>query len=358
MLPRSGRLTGSKNRFGAAGRLERREGGGIMSQELKQYSGYFKEGVRVRVGVPLDGGGAFREWGVVAWLDGDLLQLDLSRDCLPEHARLEVGRTLELGLSGQEGNLVCRGVLVADDEAKHRLQLRLVEEVSPYEPREYFRQDVYLPLIYRLPFTQIPQDVKLRWEESRREMEFAAQSPEPGEPEELEDSRREIRARLEKRKGAAPVAANISGGGVRLNIDEQLKMGQLVELGIYLPHPARMIELVGEVVEVTPLPDQVRYSTALRYRFIDEADRDRLIGYISVQQLLQLSQHGPRGAAPPQSSGPAWRRQMGVVLCIVLIAAAGWFLARSIVVAKERGVKWEVQRVFDEGFMEFLRRQR
>ncbi len=329
-----------------------------MVEELEQYARYFQEGARVRVGVPLDGGGVFPEWGVVVRLDGDLLQLNLSRDALPEHARIEVGRTLDLGLSGRQGALTCRGVLVDDDEKEHRLLLRLVEEVFPFEPREYFRQDVYLPLLYRLPFTQIPEDVRVRWEQSRREIEFAAQTPEPGEPEELEDSREEIRARLERRKAAPPVAANISGGGVRLYIPEKLGEGQLVELSMYLPQPPRMLEIVGEVVEVRPLPDQVRYSTALRYRFIDEADRDRLIGYISVQQLLRLSQQGPREAAEPQSRGAGWRRHLGVALCIAFIAAVGWFLARSIVVAKERGEKWEVQRVFDEGFMEFLRRQR
>jgi len=329
-----------------------------MAEELEQYSRYFQEGGRVRVGVPLDGGGVFPEWGVVVWLDGDLLQVNLSRDALPEHARIEVGQTLDLGLPAKQGGLGCRGVLVDDEKQEHRMLLRLIEEVSPFEPREYFRQDVYLPLLYRLPFTQIPEDVRVRWEQSRREMEFAAQTPAPGEPEELEDAREEIRARLEKRKAAPPVAANISGGGVRIYIPEKLREGELVELGIYLPHPPRMLEIVGEVVEMRPLPDQVRYSTALRYRFIDEADRDRLIGYISVQQLLLLSHHGPRGVVETEPAGPGWRRHLSVVLCVAVLAVAGWFLARSIIVAKERGEKWEVQRVFDEGFMEFLSRQR
>lgn len=329
-----------------------------MAAELEQYAKYFPEGGRVRVWVPLDAGGAFPEWGTVAWLEGDLLQVILSRDALPEEARLEVGKMLDLGLATEDGVLSCRAVLVGDDEKEHRLELRLVEEVVPYEPREYFRQDVYLPLIYRLPFTQIADDVKVRWEQNRREIEFAAQKPEPGEPDELEDEREEIRARLEKRKAAAPVAANISGGGVRLNIPEQFREGQLVELTLYLPQPARIVEIVGEVVEVKPLPYDVRFSTALRFRFIDEADRDRLIGYVSRQQLLQMSQHGPRTASEPPPATSKWRWRLTVLVCFVLLLSFGWFLARSIVTAKERGEKWEVQRVFDEGFMEFLKRQR
>jgi len=330
-----------------------------MSEDLAQYAKYFHEGGRVKVGVPLDGGGMFPEWGVIASLERDLLEVDLSRDSLPEHARIELGRTLDLGLPSVQGGLSCRGVLVGEEPHGHRLVLRLIEEVVPFEPREFFRQDVYLPLDYRLPFTQIPEDVRARWEEYRREIEFAAQSPEPGEPEELEDSREEIRARLEKRKTAPPVAANMSGGGVRLNIAENLREGEMVELSIYLPHPhpPRVLEIVGEVVQVNPLPDNLRFSTALQYRFIDEADRDRLIGYISAQQLLQLSQHGPRMGLEPEPAGSAWRRRLGVALCIALLAAIAGFLVRANMVKKESGEKWEVQRVFDDGIRKYLRQR-
>lgn len=329
-----------------------------MTEQLEQYAAHFQEGGRVRVGVPLQGGGAFPEWGVVASLDHDLLQLYLSRDQLPEQARLELGRTLDLALKGKEGTLGCRGVLVADDKLDHRLLLRLVEDVGPFEPREYFRQDVYLPLICRRTISQFPEEVRQRWDESRREIEFAAQEPEPGEPEEVTDSREEIRARLEKRKAAPPVAANLSGGGVRLNIAERFKEGELVELSFYLPHPSKMIEVIGEVVQVKALPDGVRFSTALRYRFIDEADRDRLIGYISAEQLHQMSQHGPRGVLPPLARPSILRRRLQVAFALALLAGFLGCQARAILVAKERGEKWEIQRVFDQGIFEFLRRQR
>ncbi|WP_026842322.1 PilZ-like domain-containing protein [Citrifermentans bremense] len=329
-----------------------------MTEQLEQYQAHFQEGGRVRIGVPLKGGGAFSEWGIVASLDDDLLQLYLSRDSLPEQARLELGRTLDLALDGKQGPLACRGVLVADHAAEHRLVLRLVEDVVPYEPREYFRQDVYLPLIYRRTLSQVAEEVRLRWEHSRREIELAAQDPDPDEPEEVADAREEIRARLEKRKTAPPLAANLSGGGVRLNIAERFAEGELVELSIYLPQHSRMIEMIGEVVQVTALPDRVRFSTALRYRFIDEADRDRLIGYISTEQLHQMSQHGPRVLLPPPEGPSVWRRRLQVAFVLALLAGFLGCQARAILVAKQRGEKWEVQRVFDEGFMEFLRRQR
>ena len=329
-----------------------------MTEELAQYAKHFHDGGRVRVGVPLDGGGVFAEWGVVASLEHDLLELDLSRDALPEHARLELGRTLDLGLpSAEQGALSCRGVLVGEEPHGHRLVLRLIEEVVPFEPREFFRQDVYLPLDYRRPPSQVAEEVKARWQRCRLDMEFAAQSPEPGEPEELDLRREEIRARLDQQKTAPPVAANISGGGVRLNITEKMREGQLVELSIYLPHPPRVLEIVGEVVQVSPLPDEMRFSTAMHYRFIDEADRDRLIGYISAQQLLQLSQQGPRVPVISPGRASAVRRRLAIAIGLALLAAFIGCQVRAIVAKKESGEKWEVQRVFDEGIRKYLRQR-
>jgi len=328
-----------------------------MSEELAQYAKHFHGGGRIKIGVPLEGGGVFPEWGVVASLERDLLQVDLSRDALPEHALLDLGRTLDLGLPSTQGGLSCRGVLVGEDQQGHRLVLRLIEEVVPFEPREFFRQDVYLPLDYRIAPSQVAEEAGARWEQCRQEMEFAAQSPAPGEPEELDLAREEIRARLERKKSAPPVAANISGGGVRLNIPERMHPGMLVELSIYLPHPQRVLEIVGEVVQVTPLPDQIRFSTGLHYRFIDEADRDRLIGYVSAQQLLQLSQHGPRRIVDPPRGAPAGRRRLSIALGIALLVGFVGCQVRAIVAKKESGEKWEIQKVFDEGIGKYLRQR-
>ncbi len=328
-----------------------------MAQELEQYARYFHEGERIRVGIPMEGGGWFPEWGVVATLDDDLLLVDLSRDQLPEEAQLRTGETLNVGIPENDGGVTCRAVLVSDETVEHRLVLRLVDDVYSFEPREYYRQDVYLPLDYRLPLSQIETDVKQRWLKRRLEMEFAAQTPEPGEPEELEDSREEIRARLEKRKDAPLVVANMSGGGLRININRKMIVGQFIELSLYLPGSPRLIEIVGEVVEVRELPDTTRFSTAVKYRFIDEADRDRLIGYIQGQQLRQLAQN-PRVLPEPEPEVSPWVRRLQVALALILLTAFIGCQVRAILVAKERGEKWEVQRIFDEGFIDFLKRQR
>lgn len=327
-----------------------------MSGDVAEYARYFLAGSRVRLGVPLSGGGSFQEWGVVSSLEADLLELDLSRDFLPQQARLNPGCTLDLGLVDRDGVRSCRAIVAAHPE-NHRLVLRLMDRVLLFEPREFFRQDVYLPLDYRLPPRQAPDEIRERWLQSRWALEFASQSPDPGESGELDALRAEIRSRLENLKAVPPVAANISGGGVRLDIKERLWPGMLVELRVYLPQPQKVLEIVGEVVQATPLPDQSRFSTALRYRLIEESDRDRLVGYITAQQLWQLSQQAPAWQAAQRIEAKAGRQRLRVALGIALLAAFVGCQVRSIIVKRESGEKHEIERIFDEAITVYLRQR-
>ena len=328
-----------------------------MPGDSEEYASFFPLGGRIRIGIPLLGGGTFLEWGVVASLEQDLLGLELSRDALPRGAVLALGNTLVVRFPDQEGERCCRAVLVGEN-IDGFLALRLVDGVTPYEPREYFRQDVYLPVDYRLPPSQHPEEVRDHWRQGRRDQEFAAQKPEPGESAQLTALRNEIRSHLERRSDVLPSAANMSGNGMRLNIPKRLEPGVLVDLTIYLPHPKRVLELVGEVVAVQPAHGGVGFSTALRFRFIDESDRDRIVGYISTEQLAQLARLGwvePR-AVQRTGAGRAYRR-LSMALCLLILVAFTGYLARSIVAKRERGEKHEIERIFEEGIARYLKQR-
>ena len=328
-----------------------------MSGDLADYARYFQVGERVRIEIPLSGGGTFQEWGVVHSLERDLLELDLSRDLLPQQVRMEPGSILKLEILDREGVRCCRG-MVADEQGSFRLVLRLLESVVTDEPREFFRQDVYLPLDYRLPPRQHDGEIRERWRQRLWAKEFASQAPDPEESGEIDGLREEILTRLERRKAAMPTAANISGGGVRLNIPERLRTGMLLELTIYLPQPQRVLEMVGEVVQVRPLPEENRFSTALRFCYIDEADRDRLIGYISAQQLSRLSQRAPREADFPAGESDGGRRRLYLALCLSLLVGFFGCQVRAIVAQKQSGEKHEIERVFQEGIENYVRGRR
>jgi len=326
-----------------------------MHEAFAEYASYFPVGGRVRVGIPLSAGGAFQEWGVVCSLERDLLGLELSRDFLPRGAVLALGNTLEVRFPDREGGRCCRAVLVGE-AVGGCLALRLVDGVVAFEPREYFRQDVYLPVDYRIPPSQNSLEIREHWRQGRRDQELAAQKPEPGEPPQLSAQREEVRSRLERRAVAPPAAANMSGGGMRLSIPERLEPGLLVDLTIYLPNPRKALELVGEVVEVLPSPGTDGFSTALRFRFIDEADRDRIVGYISGEQLSQLSRLG-RGGRPTALLSEMSRgtpRRLRILFGLLILAVLTAFLSHSIIAKRERGEKHEIERIFEEGIARFL----
>lgn len=327
-----------------------------MSGDSAACARHFLAGRKVRIAVPLSERAPFQEWGRIRSLDNGFLAVDLSRDSLPPQACLQLGRIVHLSLlDGQ--NLGCNGCVTLL-EKPHRLVLRLLDELVPYEQREYYRQDVSLQLEYRLPPSQLPQEIKEHWRQCRWAAEFASQEPDPDEAPELTSLRREIRNGLERRKAAPPVTVNLSGGGVRLYLKERLHPGMLVELGIYLPPPRKVLEVVGEVVQVTASADRDQFNTALRYRLIDEADRDRLIGYIAAQQMWQLSrQNQVSPAAERAPAKPSFRPQRLALCLLILTGFLGWQV-HSALVARDRGEKHEIARMFDQAITEFLRQRK
>jgi hypothetical protein len=326
--------------------------------DFAEYASCFPVGGRVSVGIPLDEGGTFQEWAVVGSLDRDLMELELSRDMLPQGAHLVLGNTLQVRRPEKDGGRCCRGVLVGEGE-HGGLALRLVEGVMNFEPREYFRQDVYLPVDYQLPPSQQLIEVRERWRQRRLDRELAAQQPYPGEPEQLTALREAVRLRLEQRPTAPPSAANMSGGGVRFDTPERFTPSQLVELTIHLPQPEKVLELVGEVVSVQPAPHGEGFRTAMRFRFIDESDRDRIVGYISHEQLAQLARLArveARGSQPSFRRGRARLLRLGLTL--VLVAALVGYLAYSVVEKRQRGEKHEIERIFEESIAKYLKQRR
>lgn len=329
-----------------------------MADDFEDYARYFFPGMRVRVGIPLVTGKVFQEWGVVGGLEQDLLELRLSRDLLPEDARLEIGRAVELRVVHREKVRFCRGVVVSADPLKNFL-IRLIEDVVIDEPREYYRHDVFLPVDYRRPFNQDEEAIRTEWLEKRREKEFAAQQPELGEPEEVTLLREALKSQFQFAPELPLRAANMSGGGLRFAIPECLEPQSLVELTIYLPMPRRLVEIVGEVVNRQPMRDGIHYSTALRFRYIDERDRDAVVHYISAEQLAHLARLRDRGTGDYQVGAFFGKREYWIRVAIGLgfIALCTGFLARSIVERHRRGEKHEIERAFEDGVKRYLQQR-
>jgi hypothetical protein len=273
--------------------------------ELNQYAGSFSPGMKVGVGIPLPNAEIFNDWAIIHEIDEDLVSLQLSRDQLPVRVTLHVGQILELR-GGKEGNSYsCRAIIVSEGYAKELL-LRLIGEIVSDELREFYRIDAFLPIKYYISHEQHPEILKKQWEIRRedrftRELarrqrqwdsEFVSGVAElPHERRQDDDIERESD---ESWDTIVPLAANISGGGLRIVTHQGLDFGEYVLLEILVPSPRRIVDAVVRVVfanrNYAAGDDHEYFNTGLQFVFIDERDRDSIINHISNVQLKRIRQ--------------------------------------------------------------------
>jgi Family of unknown function (DUF5634) N-terminal domain/PilZ domain len=290
--------------------------------DFDQYSQHFPVGLKVSVGIPVPGGKIFTDWALINELDEDLLIIQLSRDYLPEGVKLSVGTIMDIR-GGQEGNAYsCRAIIVTEGFARE-IVLRLIGEIVSDELREFYRIDAFLPIKYFISTLQSEVKHKIEWNERRTARAVAEQEkrlkekkpwerlrppPEALIPEqdqngdldtdELNDESSHEPEDTEDHTwdDVIPLAANISGGGLRMLMHHQFAEGQLVPVEIYLPSEphAKIIDTVCEAVfsreNHAASKDYHRqiFNTGLQFKFIDERDRDAIVSYISNVQLKRI----------------------------------------------------------------------
>lgn len=85
-------------------------------------------------------------------------------------------------------------------------------------------------------------------------------------------------------------AFDVSGAGVRLTLDKELKIGFQVELEMYLPGDSQPLRASGEVVWVKKCkakpptqitPQKEYFYTGIKFTLIDEPSRSRVTNYVS-----------------------------------------------------------------------------
>ena len=184
------------------------------------------------------------------------------------------------------------------------------------DKRQYVRIEAYLPVIYRRLSEEEYEEAKRRCLERRLARDHAPpsileeideevlRSPALLDAEGLDpavarafqavDRKLNLLLRLlaEDRLNASDEGffreVNLSGGGLRLTIPEQLRPGDKVELQITLPFcPPSTLLAVGRVVRVTPAAADAAepgYETAFEFEEIHEEDREKIIQYVFRRQ--------------------------------------------------------------------------
>jgi hypothetical protein len=299
-----------------------------MAQDILKYEECFSVGQRIQVEIPLAGGKTFRDDAEIVSLQQDLLQLQLSRAVLPESACLAVGTLLYVRIGKSGNGFRCRGMVLACD-SQSGLLVRLTGETLSLDDREFFRIDVYIPLTYCL--------------------QGADPDLTPARP--------------------LPVAANLSGAGLRMQVPEHFPIDQFLDLTLVLPPEyGGAMHLTGQVVYVMELsrPDAVRrlFDTALRFVGVSVAHRDRLVKFIHAKELEQLQrlreQSALLPAAEPGTCG--WgsctsREKVRLVLYGVAATLLAVWLILSLVDYYRAGRKGVIEKTFEDQIKKILKHQ-
>ncbi len=337
-----------------------------MTEELSEYAKFFHFGQRVRVGIPVRGNRLFHEWGVVNIIDQDYLELQLSRDVLPEEVELDVGTILEVRLGKEGSGYRCRAIMISAGSGR-LLLTRLIGEIISDELREYFRIDVYLPLRYSIPAGMESAAVEELWQqrcklrsEAKYQLGSFLQSGAAKQPATEHD------ADYLDWDSLMPIAANISGGGARFRMTEELRQGELLSLELYLPgNPPKVLDIVGQVVYTQQLElhneEERFFSTAMRFLHIHERDRDHIIKYVSAMQLRRMRQlrrsylywnlfHESGEAEPARLWRKAVKYSLAACIAIILLIVIGNYL-----VAYHRNpTRHEIQDIFETGLRKYI----
>jgi hypothetical protein len=370
--------------------------------DFDQYLEHFPVGLKVNIGIPVPGGNTFHDWAVIHSIDEDLVSLQLSRDTLPVGVKLTVGIILDIRAGNEVSGYSCRAIIVI--EGYHReVLLRLIGEIVSSELREFYRIDAFLPIKYFISSEQNELKLKLAWKEKREarivsEKERKEQEKKPWERllhapatenlpleelgEELlrDDAQEEQQQPDEPEEDGRdhswddiiPMAANISGGGVRILLHHRFETDTLVPLEIYLPSEPepQVLDAVGivsfanENYAATKQFSRTSYNTGLKFKFLDERDRDAIVSYISNVQLKRirlmreqyLFRSGPESTPPPVTRETQRKLMLRTTLTIVSVIIILISLVIYFKNYTQNRPKSEIELLFDKGYGEYLRK--
>lgn len=261
-----------------------------MEDEYSDFREYLSEGARIEIGIPLTGGGVFRDWAVISESSQDQLVAQISRDVLPAEVRFDVGFILDVSIWIRTDVYTCSGI-VTEKLGGRVLRIRLFGSFTLKERRQFFRIDVGMRVKYDVVDESNRKEVERDWEVRKEHEQMKFQG--------YDDF--VIAAQMARFKPAKTInwqdilraQLNIGGGGICLRLPKTVQPDQLLNLELHLPlTPPRVVHTVAQTVHVKPpmvLRDgSSRYDVGMRFVFLDERDRDLIFKQISAAQIDHL----------------------------------------------------------------------
>ncbi len=341
--------------------------------DFDQYARHFSAGMKVGVGIPLPNAAVYRDWAVIRDLNEDLISLQLSRDTLPEQVSLHIGQILEIR-GGADNAGFCVRAIIVDEGYARELMLRLIGEVVSDELREFYRIDAFLPVKYYLTHEQRPDVLEKQWHGRRldrleserhlRQQQWGHRIT--GEGGELPNERH-LDNPDDSWQTIVPLAANISGGGIRIVTHQGFTTGEYVLLEIFVPSPRHIVDAVARVAFANPVSagnsEPESFDTGLQFVFIHEHDRDAVIKYISgiqLDRIRQMRQTYLADTAEAETEPPRLSWQVVVKRMAVVLAAAGavLLLAGYLRGYMEGHPKNEIGEIFENGIRRYMEQRK
>ncbi|MBJ6724730.1 PilZ-like domain-containing protein [Geomesophilobacter sediminis] len=224
----------------------------------RNYQEYFQVGKRAKVEMLLSDGGTFSDGAVITALSGDRLSVRLSRDELPEGALLHEKAPVSVRVGARGNGYTCRALVLSCREGEDLL-MGLIEGVVAEDSRAYYRLQAEMPVtLYKMA---------TGWKDCS------------------------VNRPLFPREDYLPRIVNISGGGLRAETEMELTPGDLVHVVFHLPLPEpKTVPVVAEVVQSESREDGYRpcYSAGMKYREINERDRDAVVAYVCNEEIKRL----------------------------------------------------------------------
>jgi len=203
----------------------------------------------------LQGDRIFKDGAVVTAVGDNHIGLLLSRDQLPDGALLapDAPLLLRVGVSGN--GYSCRGIV--NEQAGEELRVGFVGHVVSEDLREYFRLSTDIPVIL---FNVTAGTAE---ESGNGGLRVAAQS-------------------------SLPRIVNISGGGLRIETEMAMSVGDIVYATFHLPLPEpKVVPVVAQVVH-SELIEPAIVSTGLCFMHINERDRDTIVRYVCNEEIKKI----------------------------------------------------------------------
>jgi hypothetical protein len=323
------------------------------------YRDYLREGMRIEIGIPLSGGGVFRDWAIVSESREDELLAQISRDVLPADVRVDEGSILDVSIWIREEVYTSSGIVI-EKSGGRVLRIRLFGPFTLRERRQFFRLGLNLRLRYARVRDGSRSDLEKDWERRRALEQMKLQGYD-------EAVIAEERGRY---RPLVPLAwnemlwagVNLCGAGMLINLPEPVQPDDLVALEIHLPlAPPRRVHTVAQAIHAMKPREQVKggmlFPVGMQFLLLDERDRDLIFRHISVTQIEHLRILADRRTFPAPQPAPLekarWQQVAVKVSWSLVVLVLAFLLVRYLVQYHESPSPNQIQKTYEKSIRKY-----